>query len=70
MTLRRCEDYDIYLRMSQIHPAANYRQTVAEHRWHGTNMSSNSPEMLRCVQRVMLRCVERVLERARKPEET
>jgi glycosyltransferase involved in cell wall biosynthesis/SAM-dependent methyltransferase len=55
VTLRRCEDYDIFLRMSRNHPVANHRQTVAEYRWHGTNMSSNSLEMLRCVQRVLER---------------
>lgn len=55
VTLRRCEDYDIYLRMSQSHPVANHRQTVAEYRRHGTNMSSNSLEMLRWVQRVLER---------------
>jgi glycosyltransferase involved in cell wall biosynthesis/SAM-dependent methyltransferase len=60
VTLRRCEDYDIFLRMSRNHPVANHRQTVAEYRWHGTNMSSNSREMLRCIQRV--------LERYRPPE--
>jgi len=55
VTLRRCEDYDIYLRMSRNHPVANHRQTVAEYRQHGTNMSSNSLEMLRWVQRVLER---------------
>jgi glycosyltransferase involved in cell wall biosynthesis len=52
-TLRRCEDYDIYLRMSRDHPVANHRQTVAEYRRHGTNMSSNSLEMLRSVQNIL-----------------
>ena len=55
VTLRRCEDYDIYLRMSRNHPVANHRQIVAEYRRHGTNMSSNSLEMLRWVQRVLAR---------------
>jgi hypothetical protein len=55
VTLRRCEDYDTYLRMSRDHPVANHRQTVAEYRRHGTNMSSNSLEMLRWVQRVLKR---------------
>jgi glycosyltransferase involved in cell wall biosynthesis/SAM-dependent methyltransferase len=55
VALRRCEDYDIFLRMSRNHPVANHRQTVAEYRWHGTNMSSNSLEMLRWVQRVLER---------------
>jgi glycosyltransferase involved in cell wall biosynthesis/SAM-dependent methyltransferase len=60
VTLRRCEDYDVYLRMSQNHPVANHRQIVAEYRRHGANMSSNSVEMLRWVQSV--------LERYRPPE--
>src|SRR5215472_7077342 len=55
VTLRRCEDYDIYLRMSRNHPVANHRHIVAEYRRHGTNMSSNSLEMLRSVQRVLAR---------------
>jgi glycosyltransferase involved in cell wall biosynthesis/SAM-dependent methyltransferase len=55
VTLRRCEDYDIYLRMSRNHPVANHRRIVAEYRRHGTNMSSNSLEMLRSVQRVLAR---------------
>jgi glycosyltransferase involved in cell wall biosynthesis/SAM-dependent methyltransferase len=55
VTLRRCEDYDVYLRMSRNHPVANHRQIVAEYRRHGTNMSSNSLEMLRWVQRVLAR---------------
>jgi glycosyltransferase involved in cell wall biosynthesis len=55
VTLRRCEDYDIYLRMSRIHPVANHRHIVAEYRRHGANMSSNSLEMLRSVQCVLAR---------------
>jgi glycosyltransferase involved in cell wall biosynthesis len=55
VTLRRCEDYDVYLRMSRIHPVANHRAIVAEYRRHGNNMSSNSLEMLHWVQRVLER---------------
>jgi glycosyltransferase involved in cell wall biosynthesis len=55
VTVRRCPDYEIFLRMSRNYPVANHRQTVAEYRWHGTNMSSNSLEMLRCAQRVLER---------------
>ena len=54
-TLRRCEDYDVYLRMSRNYPVASHRMIVAEYRRHGTNMSSNSLEMLRSVQRVLAR---------------
>jgi glycosyltransferase involved in cell wall biosynthesis len=55
VTLRRCEDYDVYLRMSRNYSVANHRQIVAEYRRHGTNMSSNSLEMLRWVQRILER---------------
>jgi glycosyltransferase involved in cell wall biosynthesis len=55
VTLRRCEDYDIYLRISRNHPVANHRHIVAEYRRHRANMSSNSLEMLRSVQRVLAR---------------
>jgi hypothetical protein len=53
--LRRCEDYDVYLRMSRHYGVANHRQTVAEYRRHGANMSSNHLEMLGWVQRVLAR---------------
>lgn len=62
VTLSRCEDYDVYLRMSRNHSVANHRQIVAEYRRHGTNISSNSLEMLRWVHRVLARY--RPLERS------
>jgi glycosyltransferase involved in cell wall biosynthesis/SAM-dependent methyltransferase len=55
VTLLRCEDYDIFLRMSRIHPVANHRRMVAEYRRHGSNMSLDSLEMLVWVQRVLER---------------
>jgi glycosyltransferase involved in cell wall biosynthesis len=55
VTLRRCEDYDIYLRVSRNHPVANHRHIVAEYRRHGANMSADSLEMLRSAQRVLAR---------------
>jgi glycosyltransferase involved in cell wall biosynthesis len=55
VTLRRCEDYDVYLRMSRIHPVANHHGIVAEYRRHGNNMSYKSLEMLHWVQRVLER---------------
>ena len=45
-TVRRCEDYDVYLRMSRDGPIASHPQVIAEYRWHGGNMSSNHREML------------------------
>jgi glycosyltransferase involved in cell wall biosynthesis len=55
VTLRRCEDYDVYLRMSRIHPVAHHRAIVAEYRRHGNNMSYSSLEMLHWAQRVLVR---------------
>jgi glycosyltransferase involved in cell wall biosynthesis len=55
VTLRRCEDYDIYLRMSRNHPVVNHHAIVAEYRRHENNMSYNWLEMLHWVKRVMER---------------
>lgn len=47
--LRRCEDYDAYLRLSRIGTIACHRAIVAEYRWHGGNMSRHADEMLAAV---------------------
>ena len=46
-TLRRCEDYDVYLRMARRFPVAGYADLVAEYRLHGANMSADHAAMLR-----------------------
>lgn len=51
-SLRRCEDYDMYLRMARLHGVAGHPEIVAEYRIHGSNMSTDSREMLRWVERV------------------
>jgi glycosyltransferase involved in cell wall biosynthesis/SAM-dependent methyltransferase len=53
--VRRCEDYDVYLRMARDGPIASHPQLVAEYRWHGGNMSSNHREMLDWALRVHAR---------------
>jgi SAM-dependent methyltransferase len=50
--LKRCEDYDVYLRMARTAPLASHANAVAEYRWHGGNMSSNHREMLSWTLRV------------------
>lgn len=45
-TLRKCEDYDVYLRMTQTDMIAGHDNTVALYRWHGANMSSDAHAML------------------------
>jgi glycosyltransferase involved in cell wall biosynthesis len=46
-TLRRTQDRDLYLRISQKYPVANHTSIVTEYRRHGQNMSSNYVEMLK-----------------------
>jgi glycosyltransferase involved in cell wall biosynthesis len=45
-SLRRCEDYDVYLRMARRHPIAGYADLVAAYRLHGANMSRDHRAML------------------------
>ena len=61
-TLRRCEDYDLYLRLSLKHPVASHPKLVADYRWHGANMSSDIMEMLNWVLRVHGAFAERARE--------
>jgi len=58
-TLRRCEDYDLYLRLGFKHPVASHPTLVAYYRWHGANMSSDIMEMLNWVLRVQGAFAER-----------
>src|SRR5438270_5217556 len=51
--LRRCEDYDLYLRLALSYPIASYPEIVAEYRWHGANLSNDREEMLRAVLAVL-----------------
>jgi SAM-dependent methyltransferase len=48
-TLRRCEDLDLYLRMTQRYPIASHPTVIAEYRKHGQNMSNNYVEQLKTV---------------------
>lgn len=63
-TLPRCEDYDLYLRISQRHAVASHAETVAEYRWHGSNMSDNEAEMLHWALHVHDRHAERAGQQA------
>lgn len=47
--LRRCEDYDVYLRMARNGTIACHPEIVAEYRWHDHNMSRNIRAMLKAV---------------------
>ncbi len=52
-TLRSCEDYDLYLRISKKYPVFHHTKIIAAYRMHGSNMSSNIPMMLKGVLNVL-----------------
>jgi len=52
-SLLRCEDYDMYLRLSRTGAIASHKALVADYRWHGDNMSANNAEMLDWVLKVL-----------------
>jgi len=68
-TLPRCEDYDLYLRMSRIHPILSHPETIAEYRWHGSNMSGNERDMLHWVLHVHARQQPNALPRSATAED-
>ena len=53
--LRRCEDYDVYLRLARSHRIGSHPVVVAEYRKHGRNMSADHGEMLRHTLRIQER---------------
>lgn len=53
--LRRCEDYDVYLRLARCHAVQSHPAPVADYRWHDSNMSQNPIDMLAWVLRVHAR---------------
>jgi glycosyltransferase involved in cell wall biosynthesis len=46
-SLRRCEDYDVYLRIAKRYAVAGHADLVAAYRLHGDNMSSDYEAMMR-----------------------
>jgi glycosyltransferase involved in cell wall biosynthesis/SAM-dependent methyltransferase len=50
--LPRCEDYDVYLRMSRRFGVGHHPDAVAFYRMHGENMSRDSLSMLRWAEHV------------------
>jgi glycosyltransferase involved in cell wall biosynthesis len=63
-TLRRCEDYDLYLRLARRYSISSYPTIVAEYRRHGQNMSNNHCMMLRDVLAVLARHEARIVPNA------
>ncbi|MBR0934948.1 glycosyltransferase [Bradyrhizobium jicamae] len=52
VSLPRVEDYDVYLRLAQLHPIVVCRELVAEYRQHDANMSNDARRMLMWVTKV------------------
>lgn len=63
--LRRCEDYDLYLRIARRYPIASHPEIIAEYRWHGHNMSRNTEEMLQAALAVHARYLGHTPEQRR-----
>ena len=53
--LRRCEDYDVFLRMARTYPITGYDDLVASYRLHDGNMSANHGAMLTSALEVLKR---------------
>ena len=54
-TLRACEDYDLYFRITRHQPVGNHTVKVAAYRRHGDSMSANAVSMLSQVLKVHAR---------------
>lgn len=52
-TLRACEDYDMYLRISRNHRVFHHLERLAAYRMHDYNMSRDIPMMLHCSLKVL-----------------
>lgn len=52
-SLKACEDYDLYLRITRKYPVGCHDKNMAAYRIHGTNMSGSIPFMLKSALRVL-----------------
>jgi glycosyltransferase involved in cell wall biosynthesis/SAM-dependent methyltransferase len=53
VTLARCEDYDVYLRLARDHRVQSHSTVVARYRFHGSNMHRDVGPMLDHALRVL-----------------
>jgi len=54
-TLRSCEDYDLYLKVSRKYPVVHHTEKIAAYRKHASNMSSDFKVMLSSALNVLQR---------------
>jgi glycosyltransferase involved in cell wall biosynthesis len=62
-SLRACEDYELYLRLSRRWPMVQHAELVAEYRQHDTNMSKDYAFMLKSVLAVLRKERDHVADR-------
>ena len=55
VSLKRCEDYDLYFKVTRKYPVVHHQEKIAVYNIHQTNMSSNEPDMLETVLEVLKR---------------
>lgn len=55
ITLKACEDYDLYCKIARKYPVFCHEKLIADYRLHSRNMSGNIPLMLRHVFEVLNR---------------
>ncbi len=55
VSLKSCEDYDLYFNIARNYPVAHHTHKIAAYRLHSTNMSGNIPVMLATVLQVLHR---------------
>ena len=53
--LKRCEDYDLYFKITRKYPVVHHQEKIAVYCIHQKNMSSNEPDMLKTVLEVLER---------------
>ena len=53
ISLRSCEDYDLYLKIARKYPVVHHTEKIAAYRLHSSNMSGNIPFMLKTVLSVL-----------------
>lgn len=65
-SLKMCEDYDLFLRITREYPVAHHKKKIAAYRFHGRNMSDNTPKMLDAALSVLKKQREDLTTRAEK----
>lgn len=61
VSLRLCEDYDVYLKITRKYPVIHHEVTIAAYRIHDSNTSVNIPRMLEAALKVLERQRDKLL---------